>query len=427
MECFFNCQRCGFLTNRKDNFKRHLKRKNPCKAKKSNVSTSSLLQTFDCHKDITKLEPNISNDDTFICPHCSVVYKHRSSFNRHITSSQCRNIGKETADELDNILIKTDKIFQQPKLKLKEKEKLSKILDSDFYDEYLTLKFEQLKKQHSTTSDENIDALSNKIGLLEKTMIANSVPTLAELMSQKDNKHQIANNFNLYQTNENIFKKINKDKNKETVKENVMNKQSNEITYQTNNTLNNLKGNNAVGDNNSIDNRYQNSKIDNRYQNNQHNNITNNIYINDFGNENVNHISKKDWKKIIHKFYQAIPTLVEKIHIENKENQNVFIPSIKDNYALVYEKDDWQFKALTQVLEDIILTNADRLYDFISENEGEIDERTISKLDTIMEQLENGDTLYKKYQREVKYLLLNNRNLIKDHYEKHYLKPLKHR
>lgn len=419
MEYFFNCQRCGFQTNRKDNFKRHLKRKNPCKSKKSNISTSSLLQSIDFHKESIKPEHNITN--TFICPNCSVIYKHRSSFNRHITSKQCKSTGKEKVNELDNISIKNNKTFQQPKLKVKEK--LYKILDSDFYDEYLTLKFEQLKKQHSTTSDEDINGLANKIGLLEKTMIANSVPTLAELMSQKENQHNIENEFNLCKINEDIFKEIKKETNKET----IMNKQTNEMTYQTNNTLNNLTGNNAVGDNNCIDNRYQNSNIDNRYQNNQHNNITNNIYINDFGNESVNHISKKDWKKIIHKFYQAIPTLVEKIHIENKENQNVFIPSIKDNYALVYEKDDWQFRALTQVLEDIILTNADRLYDFINENEGEVDERTISKLDTIMEQLENGDTLYKKYQREVKYLLLNNRNLIKDHYEKHYLKPLKHR
>lgn len=366
----FFCKRCGFKTNRKDNLIRHLKRKNICKPSLLDVSVDSLLKeisviTYQPSKQITSITDNL-----YICPKCHISYKHKSSYSRHLRTSECF---KEQEKQL-------------PKLKPKTSP-LSDILDSDFYDEYLTLKFEELKSKHLPSDNEHLNSLKSKINSIENTMVANSVPTLAELMSQKE-PHVIE---------------------LEPVKE-----QSSPMNQTTN-----INGLHAVGDNNKL--------IDNRYQNNQHNNITNNIYINDFGKEDTGHISKKEWKRIIHKFYQAIPTLVKKIHIDKQTNQNVFIPSIKDNYALVYEKDDWKFRALTQVLEDIIVANADRLYDFINENQGEIDEHAIMKLDTIMEQLENGDTLYKTYQREIKHLLLNNRNLIKDHYETHYLKPLKHR
>lgn len=389
----FKCQRCGFNTNRKDNLKRHLNRKTICKPSMSNVPIDVLRDQVNVlNQQNHKIPPLIENHQ-YICKCCKMAYKHKSSYNRHINISSCFKDEKKI----------------HPKLKLKEKGQLSEILDSDFYDEYLTLKFEELKSQHTPNSTTQLDILKSKIITLEEKMTANSVPTLAELMSNKDTEQLSQPKADLYESY--IPKTDNIQTNIQT------NKQiNNQIT--NNNTIN---GPHAVGDNNQI----YTTKNDNRYQNNQH--ITNNIYINEFGNEDTKHITKKEWKKIIHEFYQAIPTLVKKVHIENQENQNVFIPSARDNYALVYEKDDWQFRTLTQVLEDIIVTNADRLYDFINENEGEIDERTISKLDTIMEQLENGDTLYKKYQREVKYLLLNNRNLIKDYYEKHYLKPLKHR
>lgn len=385
----FSCKRCGFETNRKDNLKRHLKRKKICKPLLSDISVDNLFKQVSiipCQP--VKIITTSNDDNIYICPKCHISYKHKSSYTRHVGTSECFK-------EMEN-----DKPL--PKLRLKESNQnsLSNILDSDFYDEYLTLKFEELKNQHLPSDNEHLSKLKTKINTLENTMVANSVPTLAELMSQKE--PQV---IELEPINSNINTKP----------------ESNHQNNQLNQTTTNISKIN--GDNNQL----FNSQIDNRYQNNQHNNITNNIYINEFGKEDTDHISKKEWKRIINKFYQAIPTLVKKIHIDKQSNQNVFIPSIKDNYALVYEKDDWQFRALTQVLEDIIVANADRLYDFINENEGEIDEHAIMKLDTIMEQLENGDTLYKTYQREIKHLLLNNRNLIKDHYETHYLKPLKHR
>jgi hypothetical protein len=389
MKSNFLCPRCGFVTERKDNFKRHLGRKLTCKAKLKDISINNILKYFKNGNLISikkkakliivdKNEHNetYNGNNNFVCSVCHCSYKHKSSYNRHFNTT-CRSQNDKS------------------ELNFPDNEKLSQLLHSKFYDEYLTLKFEQLKTQHMSPFDNQIyNDISNKLKTLEKTMIEKSVPTLAELMSKKDtteNKLNVLQQFNI--DNKNIL---------------------------------NSSESKSIGDNNQIDTIYQNGSIDNRYQNNQQN-ITNNIYINDFGKEDTKHISKRDWKKIINKFYQAIPTLVEKVHIENEGNQNVFIPSIKDNYALVYEKDDWQIKALTQVLEDIIVTNADRLYDFINENQGEIDERTINKLDTIMEQLGHDDVLYKKYQREIKYLLLNNRNLIRYHYEKHSMKPLKHR
>lgn len=383
MDSNFICPRCGFSTDRKDNFKRHLGRKTVCKAKLTDIPRKIILDDINDSISVKKYKlikidsDNYysPNNSSYICSSCNTLYKHKSSYNRHI-----KLCGIEEP-------VKLFKYKKQPINEDTINQQHTQSLDSNFYDEYLNLKFEQLKSEYLSPTKNKIHDINNiKIGQLEQKMLQQQVPTLAQLLTDKEN-----NTYSDYHPQQ-------------------MNMDNKRII-----------ANNTIGNNNMV-----NSQVDNRYQNNQ-NNITNNIYINDFGKETTKHISKKDWKKIVHKLYQAIPTLVEKVHIENKENQNVFLPSIKDNYALIYEKDNWQFKALTQVLEDIISTNADRLYEFITDNQGELDEKVIVKLDNVMEQLEHNDKLYKKYQREIKYLLVNNRDMIKEHYEQHYSKPLKHR
>ena len=58
---------------------------------------------------------------------------------------------------------------------------------------------------------------------------------------------------------------------------------------------------------------------------NTNNTINNNIHINNYGEENLNHLRSKDFRDIICSMYNAVPQLIEKIHFdpEHPENQNI--------------------------------------------------------------------------------------------------------
>lgn len=171
-----------------------------------------------------------------------------------------------------------------------------------------------------------------------------------------------------------------------------------ENSHNTNTNTNN--SNNVINSNNS-----------------NNSNVTNNIYINDYGNESLNHITHKEMRKIIKTLYGALPSLVEKVHIDNEHNRNVFISHPKDGYALVFKKNDWEIKALGDVIEDIITTNTDRIYDYVIANKDYFCVNTLSKLDTIFTKISDGDSLYRKYKKEVQYIFINKRSDVKKYYE----------
>ena len=70
----YNCQRCGYETNHKSVFKKHLLRKNLCKAKLNEITRYVLLCTngFDelakTYKDTAKIPPKYRQNTTKIPP-----------------------------------------------------------------------------------------------------------------------------------------------------------------------------------------------------------------------------------------------------------------------------------------------------------------------------------------------------------------------
>ena len=100
---------------------------------------------------------------------------------------------------------------------------------------------------------------------------------------------------------------------------------------------------------------------ENSKQLNQHFNIT----VNTFGNEDLSHITRKDWHEIIKKNINAIPALTKKIYIDEESNRNVFLTSPKDGYCKVYTDDGWKYKGTRDIVQEIIGNSADRIYDYM--------------------------------------------------------------
>jgi hypothetical protein len=70
-------------------------------------------------------------------------------------------------------------------------------------------------------------------------------------------------------------------------------------------------------------------------------NIHNNITIQYFGKESLDHVTQKDQLDAICRIYNSIPAIIEKIHFdpEHPENLNIKIPNLKMPYAIVMSED----------------------------------------------------------------------------------------
>ena len=70
-------------------------------------------------------------------------------------------------------------------------------------------------------------------------------------------------------------------------------------------------------------------------------NIHNNITIQYFGKESLDHVTQKDHLDAICRIYNSIPAIIEKIHFnpDHPENLNIKIPNLKMPYAIVMSED----------------------------------------------------------------------------------------
>lgn len=142
-----------------------------------------------------------------------------------------------------------------------------------------------------------------------------------------------------------------------------------------------------------------------------------NITINEYGKEDVSSVSQSEWKQIVKKLYCALPDLVKKVHFDIETNRNVYVPNIREKYAMVWKNDNWEMMDIREVLEELLVNNTDRLYEFLEENEGYIGDSLSTKMNSIIEKIGSSKKLQKKYQDQIKMILINNRSVVKNTYE----------
>lgn len=147
--------------------------------------------------------------------------------------------------------------------------------------------------------------------------------------------------------------------------------------------------------------------------NNNHFNIT----INEYGKETICDISDEEWKQIIKKLYQALPDLVKKIHIDIEANRNVYVPNIREHYAMIYKQNGWKIIDIKDLLTTLLIDNTDRIYDYLEENSQDINRSIYLKMSDIIEKIGSDEKLQKDYQDQIKLILINNRTVIKKYYE----------
>ena len=143
-------------------------------------------------------------------------------------------------------------------------------------------------------------------------------------------------------------------------------------------------------------------------------NIQNNIILNNYGKEDLSHITDKIKTELLNIPYVAIPKMIEAIHFndEKPENKNIILPNKNENLVKIYKDNKWVYKNKSDTITDLVDTN----YCII-------DEHFDKKIETMMGPLavsssyanfkrvyEEGDEeLISKIKEDCGLILLNNR------------------
>ena len=91
-------------------------------------------------------------------------------------------------------------------------------------------------------------------------------------------------------------------------------------------------------------------------------NITNNtIIINNLGNEDISHITKKQMIRVIKMNKECPVELVKLIHFnkEKPENHNIFKPNFKDKYVKYCDNNVWKIGDLMKIVTELYLSKMD--------------------------------------------------------------------
>jgi len=143
-------------------------------------------------------------------------------------------------------------------------------------------------------------------------------------------------------------------------------------------------------------------------------NIQNNIILNNYGNEDLSHITDTLKTELLGMPYGAIPKMIEAIHFnDNKpENKNILLPNKKENLVKIFEGDKWIYKNKNETITDLV----DSKYTIIDEHYGGMDNKqnvpssiktTFTKFKKIYEA--GDEEMVENLKKQCELVLLNNR------------------
>ena len=157
------------------------------------------------------------------------------------------------------------------------------------------------------------------------------------------------------------------------------------------------------------------SKVGN---NNTNNNIqtqnNNNIIINNYGNEDIGHLTNKIKDALIKIPYGAIPKLIESVHFNDEipKNKNIIFPNKNENLLKIYHGDKWVYKNKNEMITDLI----DSKYMIMDSHYGDTKNRISNKVQKSYEKFqkyydEGAEHITKHLKTQCGLILLNHREI----------------
>jgi hypothetical protein len=95
----------------------------------------------------------------------------------------------------------------------------------------------------------------------------------------------------------------------------------------------------------------------------------NNIYVNNFGSERIDHITEEDLKRILQSGINTVPLYIEKKHFDSNFPENKNIKYTNDNKCQVMEGNSWKEKDIGLLSNNLIKNNSEVLLMYCDNNE----------------------------------------------------------
>ena len=145
-------------------------------------------------------------------------------------------------------------------------------------------------------------------------------------------------------------------------------------------------------------------------------NIQNNIKLLAYDKTDISDLTEKDFIRCLNHNNMCVPHLVKRIHFNPKkpENHNVFISNLKSGHIMIYDGKQWNTFNRDEIVDDIFDDKHDILEQKIEEwvNIGKDYPIIYHKFKRYLEKI-NNDVVLKKVKNEMKFVLYNNRNIVK--------------
>ena len=141
-------------------------------------------------------------------------------------------------------------------------------------------------------------------------------------------------------------------------------------------------------------------------------NNTQNIQLNSYGKEDLEHITDSMKTQLLKIPYGMIPKMIEAVHFnhEKPENKNIAFTNKKENKIKVYSNDKWVYKDKEEIVTDLIDGKyfiLDTHYDSVVETLNKTSKTSYEKFRTFYD--ENDKILHDQLKKECELVLLNNR------------------
>jgi len=150
--------------------------------------------------------------------------------------------------------------------------------------------------------------------------------------------------------------------------------------------------NSNICENNSY-NSHNNSNNTQNNSNNTLNNTHNNITINNFGQENLEMLTKSFLTKMIKYPYTAIPKMIEEIYFNDKypENKNIRMLNKKDNKLQILKELRWKYVQKEETIRMLIEDQNYHMDKFYQANKDKFNETYQKRFDGFQQKMDSND------------------------------------
>jgi len=142
--------------------------------------------------------------------------------------------------------------------------------------------------------------------------------------------------------------------------------------------------------------------------------IQNTININNYGHEDLSHISKTMLDNLLTVPYHMIPKMIAEIHFNNEkpENKNILIPNKKDNFVKIFKNNKWVYQDKNIAIDRLVdekYNVIDNHYELVDQ-QNEIGVNVKTNYLQFKKYYDDGDKEFiEKLKKECELILLNNR------------------